>query len=144
MRPTIPWKLECEWDGIDRQIGLEAFETRFDDLGNAESLKRMGLFFVMCVVMPLLLCLCITINSGGRDGGEGIIFITICTFGIGWFLSRTAFCLYFWNIITMATDERQKIEANSEDLIRLETLKLCSDIYTHVDSNRVITDMRKA
>ena len=44
----------------------------------------------------------------------------------------------------MTADERQKIEANSEDLKRLETLKLCSDMYTHVDSNRVIADMRKA
>ena len=102
---------------------------------------------MLCVTVPLFICLCMfgTLSNGnGRGDGEFIMAITICTFGIGWFISRVGFSIFFWNILTMTSDEREKIEANKEDLKYLETLKLCSDIYSSVDSNRIVVDMRKA
>ena len=100
---------------------------------------------MMCVMIPLFACICMFgTTANGRADGEFLIAITICTFGIGWLISRVGFSIFFWNILTMTSSERAKIEANKEDLKYLETLKVCSDIYSNVDSDRVVVDMRKA
>ena len=139
VRPTINWDLQCEWNGITRQKGLEAYETKFDDLGNSMTLRKVGIFFVACMTVPLLVSLysfCIT-----QGNAEAAIFLTIICYYLGYILSRIVFFTFFIDLLTMTYGEREKVDANREDLQRVELLKACRDQYSYIDVERVKKDM---
>ena len=61
-----------------------------------------------------------------------------------YFVSRSAFFFFFINLLTMTTEERDKIDANREDMQRVEILKTCADHYSHVDAERIKKEMHTA
>ena len=139
VRPTVQWDIECEWAGISRQDGYEAFQTKFDDLGHAIELRKAGYFFVVCMIAPLFICTGICI----LDARAAAAFI-YGMFIFCYFVSRSAFLFCFINLLTMTTEERDKIDANREDMQRVEILKTCADHYSHVDAERIKKEMHMA
>ena len=147
VRPTVSWSLQCEWDGISRQIGFEAFQTRFDDLGNAKIFEKVGYFFVLCMVTPFIVCFissAIVLRAPGPQAFQLVIAFTSAAFVAFYFISRIVFFTFFLNLLTMTTDERDKVDANREDMKRVEILRACGDTYSRVDEVRIKNDMHKA
>ena len=139
VRPTVQWDIECEWAGISRQDGYEAFQTKFDDLGHAIEIRKAGYFFVVCMVTPFIcmtwVCLVDPRAAAALLYGVFILF---------YFVSRSVFFFFFINLLTMTTEERDKIDANREDMQRVEILKTCADQYSHVDAERIRKEMHTA
>ena len=65
-------------------------------------------------------------------------------FLVAYFLSRSVFFFVFMNLLTMTTEERDKIDANRDDMKRVEILKACGDKYSHIDDVRIKKDMHSA
>ena len=112
--------MECEWDGLTRERGFEAFNIRFDDLGNADKLKQIGFFIFMVLIFPLyVLFWCCLFNLCAMVAQECVWICTGIGFALGFVITRLAFSIWFVDIYRMIMQEYEKIETNKS---ALETL----------------------
>ena len=65
-RNTIPWKLECEMQGLDRQVGYEQFGIRLDaaDIAMAERTEHASSTALISIyILQGLSCSCGTLTN---------------------------------------------------------------------------------
>ena len=66
MRPTIPWKLSCDRDIINRTDAAEIFSMRMDHLGFMDSIIVMSIIVTIVTLLPFCGSLFCGVNSRSR------------------------------------------------------------------------------
>ena len=84
MRPTIPWKLECDRDIMHREDALAVFNLDLDHLGFIDYVTYLSVFIVILLILPFLVFCC------DCTGSRAYIFHTLEPF-----ITRVLFCGMF-------------------------------------------------
>ena len=58
LRPTIPWKLQCDREKISREDAAEIFAMRLDDLGFIDYVIYLAVIIILLIIGPFLLFCC--------------------------------------------------------------------------------------
>ena len=127
LRPTIPWKLSCEYDdSISRQDALQLFQQQFNLLNFIDNFMFIGFCIVCLFFCPLI------IYQMRDDQLEGHRIIKYYPY-----LTRLLFIVIFFNM-ALLVDEKHDLCMKYLGYMKIFTqTNLCMDKYSQVDIKKV-------
>lgn len=133
MRPTIPWKLECDRGDMPRSEAIQVFDMRLDVLGFIDYIIWLAVIVILLMLLPFLFFCCDQTNSN-----SGIYS------GMGTFLTRMMFFAIFFGMLQILNTEREQCQTNKHQVQDFNKTNGCGDNYSRINTIKVIENLSKA
>ncbi len=133
MRPTIPWKLECDRGDMPRAQAIQIFDMRLDVLGFIDYIKNLGLIVIILMLLPFLFVRFDRIN---KDTGVYS--------GLSILLTRMMFFAIFFGMLQIVNIEREQCQTNKHQVQDFNQTNGCGDHYSLIDTKKIIENLNKA
>lgn len=136
-RPTIGWSLACEYDGLSRKAGKEAFETSLQTRGFENGLEPLAstMIWLPALMSVIGMCIC-TDNRSDYSSGALVFMGLICSYLVIFIMLTIA--------LTRLALLKNDIGDNMGKLHKFDILQVCADDYSKVNTTRVRNELTDA